>query len=283
MAGDSNQPATVVGVTADRRADEQAVLLERLGLRVVLGPVLGTVMVTEGGPLRDVTASVIAPPPDYVVANTGIGVRSWLAAAESWGQTDALLAALRRARIAARGPKAVGALRSAGLDVWWRAPTEQLGTVIEHLLTQPLAGARIALQLHGEDSPAPIAALEAAGAEVLEIPVYRWTVPADDAPALRLIASTCEGSIDALTFTSAPAVRNLVDLASGVGMAEDLLAALNGPVLVACVGPVCAGAARDEGIVDVAVPEHWRLGALVRLVADELGRRTSEAPAVSNR
>lgn len=116
---------------------------------------------------------------------------------------------------------------------------------------------------------------------MLEIPVYRWTVPADDAPALRLIASTCEGSIDALTFTSAPAVRNLVDLASGVGMAEDLLAALNGPVLVACVGPVCAGAARYVGIVDVAVPEHWRLGALVRLVADELGRRTAETSAVS--
>jgi len=227
-----------------------------------------------------VTAAVIARPPDYVVANTGIGVRSWLAAAESWGQTDALLGALRRTRIAARGPKAVGALRSAGLDVWWRAPTEQLSTVIEHLLAQPLAGARIALQLHGEDSPEPIAALRAAGAEVLEIPVYRWTVPDDHAPALRLIAATCEGGIDAVTFTSAPAVRNLVDLASRVGMADDLLAALNGPVLVACVGPVCAGAAHEQGIVDVAVPEHWRLGALVRLVGDKLAR-PAEARAVS--
>jgi len=281
MAGDSNQPATV-GVTADRRADEQALLLERLGLRVVLGPVLGTVMVTEGGPLRDVTASLISRPPDYVVANTGIGVRSWLAAAESWGQTDALLGALRHTRIAARGPKAVGALRSAGLDVWWRAPTEQLGTVIDHLLAEPLEGARIAVQLHGEDSPESVSALRAAGAEVLEIPVYRWTVPADDAPALRLIASVCEGRIDAVTFTSAPAVRNLLDLASGVGLAGDLLAALNGPVLVACVGPVCAGAAHEQGIVDVAVPEHWRLGALVRLVADELDRR-AEASALSGR
>jgi uroporphyrinogen-III synthase len=78
-------------------------------------------------------------------------------------------------------------------------------------------------------------------------------------------------------------VRNLVNLAAGVGLAEDLLAALNGPVLVACVGPVCAAAARAEGITDVAVPEHWRLGALVRLVADELGRRTTEASAVSGR
>jgi len=172
MAGVSNQPATV-GVTADRRADEQGVLLARLGLRVVFGPVLGTVMVTDGGALRDVTAAVIARPPDYLVANTGIGLRSWLAAAESWGQADALLAALRHTRIAARGPKAVGALRSAGLDVWWRAPTEQLGTVIEHLLAQPLPGTRIALQLHGEDSPAPVAALRAGATDVETATVSR--------------------------------------------------------------------------------------------------------------
>jgi len=49
MAGLSNQPATV-GVTADRRADEQAVLLERLGLRVMLGRCSAPWMVTEGAP-----------------------------------------------------------------------------------------------------------------------------------------------------------------------------------------------------------------------------------------
>ena len=61
-----------------------------------------------------------------VVANTGIGVRGWFAAAESWGVGDALRQALAGARILARGPKAAGAILTAGLPVEWRAPSETL-------------------------------------------------------------------------------------------------------------------------------------------------------------
>ena len=77
--------SATVGVTAGRRAEEQATLLERAGLRVLIGPAMGTAMVTESGPLRDITTALIARPPDYVVADTGIGIRSWLAAAAGWG------------------------------------------------------------------------------------------------------------------------------------------------------------------------------------------------------
>ncbi len=262
-------PRPTVGVTADRRGAEQEVMLARHGLRVVRGPVLGTVMVTEDGPLEDVTDALIARPPTHVLANTGIGVRSWLGAASSWGKGEALLSALGAARIAARGPKAVGALRSAGLPVWWQAPSEQLGEVVDHLVASGVAGARVAVQLHGVESP-EIGALSAAGAEVVEVPVYRWTVPADHGPALRLVELTCDGEIDAVTFTSAPAVRAFVELARRVDLDGPLLEALNGRVLVACVGPVCAGAAREVGIRDPSVPEHWRLGSLVRLVAEQL-------------
>lgn len=268
-------PAFTVGVTADRRGDEQALMLTRLGFRVVRGPALGTVMVTGDGPLRSVTEELISHPPDYLVANTGIGIRSWVTAAGSWGLGDALVGSLGTGLVVARGPKAAGAVRSLGLPVAWRASSEQLGEVAEHLLAQPLAGRRVAMQLHGEDSEAFAAALREAGADVVEVPVYRWVVPADCRPALALVEATCEGEIDAVTFTSGPAVRNLVALAGGVDLGEALLAAFNGGVIAACVGPVCAGVARQEGIEHPVVPEHWRLGSLVRLVADELGRRAA--------
>ena len=257
-----------VGVTAGRRADEQALLFERAGLRVVIGPAMGTDLVTESGPLREVTAALIARPPEYLVADTGIGIRSWLGAAEGWGWASELRAALSQSRIACRGPKAQGALRSAELPIWWRAPGEQLSEVQARLLAEPLAGARVAVQLHGEDEPALVAALEAAGAEVVQVPVYRWTVPADRRPALELIAQSCEGAIDALTFTSAPAVRGLFDLARAAGAVDALRDACNTRVLVACVGPVCGAAAVAGGITDPRWPEHWRLGAMVRMVVD---------------
>ena len=266
--------SATVGVTAGRRAEEQATLLERAGLRVLIGPAMGTAMVTESGPLRDITTALIARPPDYVVADTGIGIRSWLAAAAGWGCEAELVAALGSSRIACRGPKAQGALRSGGLPLWWRAPGEQLAEVRDHLLTEDLAGATVAVQLHGEDEPAFVGALVAAGAVVVEVPVYRWTVPDDRRPALELVRRTCDGEVDALTFTSAPAVNGLFALARAAELGDALLDSCNAGVLVACVGPVCGGAAVEEGVVDPRWPEHWRLGSLVRLVVEELSSRT---------
>jgi uroporphyrinogen-III synthase len=259
----------VVGITADRRSDEQARLFEKLGIRAVVGPALATVMTTEEGALRAVTEDLVGRPPDDLVADTGVGIRSWMDAAAAWGLADRLKEALGATRILARGPKAVGALRSAGLAVAWRAPSEQLAELIDHLAGEDLSGRRVVLQLHGEDDPASAQRLRDAGGEVVTLPVYRWSVPEDQAPALRLITLACEGELDAVTFTAAPAVHNLMALAEQAGLAEDLRRALNAGV-VGCVGPVCAEAARQEGLTAPIFPEHYRLGSLVHLVADEL-------------
>lgn len=120
--------------------------------------------------------------------------------------------ALQETRIAARGPKAVGAVVAGGLDVWWRADTEQLASVTRRLLAEPIRGQRVALQLHGDDRQDVTGALGAA-AEVAELSVYRWMLPDDDAPARRLIEVCCDGGIHAVTFTAGPAVRNLMELA----------------------------------------------------------------------
>ena len=248
-------------------------MLRRCGFDVLHGPMMATVLLTDDGPLRAATDALIAGPPDFVVANTGIGMRTWLRAAAGWGLEGPLLGALGTAKIAARGPKVAGALRSAGLDVWWRAPTEQLADVREHLIRTGIAGRRVAVQRHGQDDPALEAGLRAAGADVVDVPVYRWEAPGEAERGVRLIEAVAHGTVDAVTFTSGPAVRNMMTLARSVDLADEVLAALNGPVLAACVGPVCAGVAAEEGLTDVAVPEHWRLGSLVRLVADELARR----------
>ncbi|GAC1384106.1 MAG: hypothetical protein NVSMB4_11850 [Acidimicrobiales bacterium] len=260
----------VVGVTADRRGDDQAVLFQRAGFEVCHGPMMQTV-VLDDGPLRAATDRLVEHPCAYLVANTGIGIRTWLQSAHGWGIEPELKASLAQSRIAARGPKVAGAIRSAGLEVWWRAPTEQLADVRRQLLEVGIKGRRVAVQRHGEDDLELSHDLVAGGAEVIDLPVYRWRVPSEAHRAVALIEAVVAGDIDAVTFTSGPAVRNMMLIAEGIGRREDLLVAMNGPVLTACVGPVCAGVAADEGLLDVVVPEHWRLGSLVRLVTEELG------------
>src|SRR3954465_3215812 len=104
-----------VGVTADRRRDELANLLESRGARVVLAPALRIVPIADDTELRAATRACLESPPDIVLVSTGIGLRGWLEAAEGWGLAEALRAVLARAYLIGRGPKARAAIRSTGL------------------------------------------------------------------------------------------------------------------------------------------------------------------------
>jgi uroporphyrinogen-III synthase len=53
--------------------------------------------------------------------------------------------------------------------------------------------------------------------------------------------------------------------------ARALAQAFNSGVLAACVGPVCAQAARALGIAEPLVPPHPRLGSLVTALTERLG------------
>ncbi|MDQ1428098.1 MAG: uroporphyrinogen-III synthase, partial [Acidimicrobiaceae bacterium] len=191
----------VVGVTADRRWEEQAELLARRGASVMHGPTITTLYLASDENLRQATVALIAEPPDYLVATTGIGMRAWLDTASTWGIGDELLAALRGARIVARGPKASAAVQIGGLEVWQRSPTERMGALVELLTAEPLAGKRVAVQEYGMKSPEVTDALVAAGAIVVSVPVYRWQVPDDPSAARRLVQAACQGQVDAITFT----------------------------------------------------------------------------------
>jgi uroporphyrinogen-III synthase len=265
-----------VGVTADRRREELAGLLSRRGARVVHGPTLATEYHHDDATVRAATADLIRRPPQVVVVATGVGIRAWFQAAGTWGSADDLRVALASARIMARGPKAAAATGAAGLTVTRQAQTEQLGEIAATLLEEGVAGERVAVQLHGDDGLDLCAALRDAGAEVVEVPVYRWQPPADPAPALRLVDAACRRRLDAVVFTSAPAVRGLFSLAATAGAEEALRAAFRGDLVAACVGPVCAKAAREEGVAAPVAPAVGRLGLLVRALCDHLAGRTRE-------
>jgi uroporphyrinogen-III synthase len=218
-----------------------------------------------------------------VVATTGIGFRGWMEAAEGWGEADRLRAALGPAALLARGPKATGAIRAAGLRESWSPASESSAEVLQRLLSEgPLSGRRIAVQLHGEPLRDFTDALRHAGATVITVPVYRWMAPVDVGPLDRLLEAIAAGTVDAVTFTSALAATGLLRRATESGIEDELLAALRGPVvggtavggtvIAACVGPVTAGPLLDRG-VPATWPDRYRVGALVRHVAGELRGR----------
>jgi uroporphyrinogen-III synthase len=259
-----------IGVTADRRRDELAALLQHRGARIVLAPALRIVPIADDAELRAATRACLATPPDIVLVNTGIGMRGWFEAADSWGLADPLRGVLSGAYVVARGPKARAALRTAGLPDHWSPEGEGYEEVIDHLAARGVTGLTVAMQLHGDRQAEYTEALESAGARVIEVPVYRWAPPTDPAPLHRLVDLISARLVDAVTFTSAPAVGALLQ-AAGVGVVA-VLDALRTDVLAACVGPVTAAPLRRHE-VPVAAPARARLSALVRTIVDELPRR----------
>lgn len=267
-----------VAVTADRRAEEQIELLRRHGARAMHGPTMRTLPIVADGQLRAVTEELLAKPPHIVLASTGIGMRAWVTAADSWGRGEALVAMLQRSEVLTRGPKAAGSLVTIGCDVAWRGDTGRLSEVVDYLLGRPLDGVRIALQRDGSDRRQAADALRAAGGDVVEVGVYRWERPADEAPAIRLLDACCTREVDAITFTSRPAVENLFALAAERNQADALRAACAAMVIPVCVGQVTHEAAVSHGLTSAVASARPLLGAMVSRVVDELSDRRVIVP-----
>lgn len=258
-------------VTAQRRSEELAAALERRGALVDRAPVLSVVAGVDEAELLARTKELVAEPPDVVVVTTAIGFRSWLEAADASAMLDPLLEVLRAARLVARGPKARGALQAAGLLADWVAESETSREIVDFLLTDGVDGVRIAVQHHGAVDESMDRAFVAAGADVVALRIYRWGPPADPSAVSRSVRALGEGDYDAVLFTSAPGAAAWLRALQEAGVDEVVRdRSVSGDLLLAAVGPVTAEPLAYAGLL-TRQPARARMGALVRLVIEELG------------
>jgi uroporphyrinogen-III synthase len=264
----------VVGITGDRRVEELTRHLEARGATVLHGPMLHTKPITDDDlQLRTATAALIQRPPDYLLATTAIGIRSWVNAAATWGVRAELLGALADTKVLARGPKVVGAVHEAGLPVWFAEPSGRTKAMIEHLTREEVEGARVALQLPGGDMTDAIRRLQVARVDLTTLAVYEWSWPDDLTTPRRLLRAIVDRRISAVTFTSRPAARNFVELARDDGVLDEVEAAFREGVVAVCVGSVTGEELRATTTIEPSEPAQWILGMLVQLTSDEVRRR----------
>ena len=277
---------TKVLVTAQRRANDLALALERRGAAVTIAPSIGVESHIDEEALLAQTRRIIdganeGGGVDVVVLTTGIGFRGWLETAEAAGLGPTLIDALGGTRLIARGPKASGALQAAGLTPDWVAESETSAEIAELLLSEGVDGLSIAVQHHGAGDDHLEERLTAAGARTQGLVVYRWGPPPDPAALRTSVIDTAEGGYDAVAFTSAPGAAAWLTAARTEGVATDIAqAAKEGTVVLAAVGTVTAEPLRAAGL-ETLTPERFRLGALVRLIITHCGENAPsiETPA----
>lgn len=262
-----------VGVTAARKVDEQVALLERRGAEVQWAPALSlNPNQVDAAELRAATEDVMSRPVDTFLATTGIGMKAWLKAAEGWGLLDGLREHLGRSEILARGPKSVGALRRYGLRELWAPASEEFDDVLAFLRDRDLTGRRIVVQEHGQSLSMVAHALRRRGADVTTVTVYRVEAAEDPEPMFRMVDAIADRGLDAVTFTSAPAVAALMDAAGSTGRRDEVVSAFQADVLASCVGPVTSAAFEMWGVPTI-FPDRSRLVAMIKQLETELPSR----------
>ena len=130
------------------------------------------------------------------------------------------------------------------------------------------------MQEHGQSLSLVAHTLRRQGADVTTVTVYRVVSADDPEPTFKLVDLIADRALDAVTFTSAPAVAALMHAAGPTGRRDDLVSAFQADVVAACVGPVTAAAFEMWG-VPTLYPDRSRLGAMVKHLETELPSRRS--------
>ncbi len=263
-----------------RRSEELRRLIENQGGSAYIAPALREVPVEDDAEIRRWLDTLAAGGFDVVLFLTGVGCRALLELAESLGQLPAVLAALDRSQVVARGPKPVNVLKQAGVRIDFVPPEPNTSDeLLEEFRGWDLAGKTVGLQLYGGTTPfleRLREGLRVLGAKVDEVSPYRWEGPSDEGPVRSLIEACVAGRVDALAILSSSQINNLFAIAEEHDQAGALRDALNQPaVLVAAVGPVSADAIAAHGVKVDLQPEHPKMGPLVLAVADALRPATS--------
>src|SRR5438105_6780075 len=172
-----------VAILERRLGEQMAALIAKRGGIPIHAPALSEVADVDPQFVARLVDDIARHPPKLAIFQTGVGTRALFGATDSLGVTQKLTDILAATTMAVRGPKPTAALRARNvrIDLSARDPftTHEL---LEAVASLAIGGARVVVQRYGVTNVELEEALQARGAEVLEIPTYRWAVPDDTRP-----------------------------------------------------------------------------------------------------
>lgn len=172
-------------------------------------------------------------------------------------------------KLAAIGSSTARALDAIGMKPDLTPPTAIAESLAASLLEKfsPTEPTRCLLVRAAEARDLLPQALREAGAEVDIAPAYRNVIPADSIGALQALFSAPSAYPDAITFTSASTVRNLLSLVEAAGLD------LPRRILRVSIGPITSATLRELGYPpDLEAPEA-SIPSLVGALAEHFSRR----------
>ena len=265
----SFQGLTVL-VLESRRSREMAALVSTYGGRPVVAPALREVPLESNPEALVFADALVRGEFDCVILLTGVGTRALLDVVERARSRETFVAALAKTKVVARGPKPLAVLRELKVPAWVAAPEpntwRELLTALDATGTS-LDGLRVAVQEYGVSNPDLLQGLEARGARVTRVPVYRWALPEDVAPLRSAVSSVAGGEIDVVIVTTATQAVHLFQVAETMSQASAVREGFR-RMVVASIGPTTTEALRHQGVAVDLEASHPKMGFLVREAAE---------------
>jgi uroporphyrinogen decarboxylase len=275
-----------VAAFESRRAEEMAALIQNFGGVPLVAPSVREVPLSENSAAFAFAEKLFAGEVTAVICMTGVGTRTLLDALQTRWTRAEIVKAFAQTTVMARGPKPIKVLREWAIPVTIAVPEPNTWREVLLELDQnprgfALAGSRIAVQEYGISNLKFLEELRQRGAEVMPVPVYRWTLPEDLGPLRNAVNAIVAGKVHATLFTNATQVYHLLEVAGQMGCRDDVRAKMRSTV-VGSIGPACTEALLACGIPVDMEPQHAKMGALVHEAAErivELMEKKSRAPA----
>jgi uroporphyrinogen III methyltransferase/synthase len=169
--------------------------------------------------------------------------------------------ALAAARVAAIGPATAARCIERGIRPDYVPEEYRAEGVLEGFLERGVgAGTKVLIPRALEAREVLPDTLRERGAVVDVVPVYRTELGGGAGGVLERLA---EGTVDVVTFTSSSTVRNFVELAKGIDLADAMQ-----DVLVASIGPITSDTARELGLSVGVEAEEYTIPGLAQAVLD---------------
>ena len=257
-----------VAILETRMGEQLASLVAQRGGVPFHAPALAELPDIDHQAIGSLVQSLEKRPAKLAIFQTGVGTKALFAATDALGLTEKFVSILGNTLVAARGPKPTGALRQRGVHIDYSAADPfTTHEMLDELSGLRLEGQRVIVQRYGSANRELDAALGKRGAEVIEIPTYRWSLPQDTALLAELVGRLERGEMDAVLFTNAEQVRNLFLVSKQLN--KDVQGPLN-RTLVASIGPVASAALREAGVKVGVEASPPKLGALLSSVEGAL-------------
>ena len=257
-------------VLESRRRNEMAALVSTYGGKPVSAPALREVPLESNPEALAFADGLRQGAFDVVILLTGVGTRALLEVVETKSSRAEFVAALARTKVVPRGPKPLAVLRELKVTPWVTVPEPNTWQELLSALDatgEPLRGKRVALQEYGVSNEGLIDALQARGADVTRVPVYRWALPEEMEPLRNAVRGITDGSLEVVLFTTSVQIVHLTEVADTMGAADVMRDGLR-RMVVASIGPTCTEALRNHGVAVDLEASHPKMGFLVREAAE---------------